>query len=223
MRRTYERGARARLSFSVGPHAPVNMADSMENAGSWTVSGSKEAMEVPKNFTKTWRTKYSAVQCSKGAISCGGFPPTFTSSILSAMFTGACGPPEKLSLALVPRSYVLRMIMKVAYGKTLTKCLSFMADLIEKTVAMTTRTNTRANENTAGADQGPDPGHVIGAGDLGHVKGARGHVNVTAGDNPAPVVETARHQAFLSLCFFFCYSLRGGWGPGRVTSLQLGS
>ena len=27
------------------------------------------------------------------------------SSILSAMFTGACGPPEKLSLALVPRSY----------------------------------------------------------------------------------------------------------------------
>ena len=139
------------------------------------------------------------------------------------MFTGACDPPEKLSLALVPRSYVLRMIMKVAYGKTLTKCLSFMADLIEKTVAMTTRTNTRANENTAGADQGPDPGHVIGAGDLGHVKGARGHVNVTAGDNPAPVVETARHQAFLSLCFFFCYSLRGGWGPGRVTSLQLGS
>ena len=24
-------------------------------------------------------------------------PPTFTASILSAMFTGACGPPEKLS------------------------------------------------------------------------------------------------------------------------------
>ena len=50
MRRTIERGAKARLSFSGGPHAPVNMADSMENAGSWTVSGSKEAMEVPKNF-----------------------------------------------------------------------------------------------------------------------------------------------------------------------------
>ena len=33
-----------------GPHAPVNMADRMENAGSWTVSGSREAMEVPKNF-----------------------------------------------------------------------------------------------------------------------------------------------------------------------------
>ena len=50
MRRTIERGAKARLSFSVGPHAPVNMADSMENTGSWTVSGSKEAMEFPKNF-----------------------------------------------------------------------------------------------------------------------------------------------------------------------------
>ena len=41
-RRTYERGTRARLSFSGGPHAPVNMAGSMENAGSWTVSGSKK-------------------------------------------------------------------------------------------------------------------------------------------------------------------------------------
>ena len=51
MRRTYERGTRARLSFSGGPHAPVNMAGSMENAGSWTVSGSKEAIGVSKNFT----------------------------------------------------------------------------------------------------------------------------------------------------------------------------
>ena len=34
--------------------------------------------------------------------------------ILSAMFTGACGPPEKLSLALVPLSNVLRMIVKLA-------------------------------------------------------------------------------------------------------------
>ena len=50
MRRTYERGTKARLSFSGGPHAPVNMVDNKENAGSWTISGSKEAMEVPKNF-----------------------------------------------------------------------------------------------------------------------------------------------------------------------------
>ena len=50
MRRTFERGTKARLSFSGGPHAPVNMADGMENAGSSTVSESKGAMEVPKNF-----------------------------------------------------------------------------------------------------------------------------------------------------------------------------
>ena len=50
MHRTYERCTKVRLSFSVTPQAPVNMADSMENAGSWTVSGSKEAMEVQKNF-----------------------------------------------------------------------------------------------------------------------------------------------------------------------------
>ena len=30
MRRTYEHVTKARLSFSGGPHAPVNMADSME-------------------------------------------------------------------------------------------------------------------------------------------------------------------------------------------------
>ena len=35
--------------------------------------------------------------------------------LLPAMFTGACGSPEKLSLVLVPRSYVLRMIVKLAY------------------------------------------------------------------------------------------------------------
>ena len=73
MRRTFECGAKARLSFSGGPHIPVNMADSMENAGRSTVSGSGEAMGVPKNFKdllKTWRRKYNAVQRSKRAISC---------------------------------------------------------------------------------------------------------------------------------------------------------
>ena len=68
MRRTFERGAKARLSFSDGPHAPVNMADSIENAGRSTVSGSKEKMEVSENF-KDLR-KLGAVQCSKRVISC---------------------------------------------------------------------------------------------------------------------------------------------------------
>ena len=50
MRRTYERCTKARLCFSGAPHVPVNMADSMENVGRSTVSGSKEAIEVPKNY-----------------------------------------------------------------------------------------------------------------------------------------------------------------------------
>ena len=72
----------------------------MENADSWTVSGSKEAMEVPKNLRKLGVrniAQYSAANVPFPAF----LAPTFRSSILSAMFTGACGPPEKLSLALV--------------------------------------------------------------------------------------------------------------------------
>ena len=34
---------------------------------------------------------------------------------MSAMFAGACGPPEKLSLVLMQRSCVLRMTAKLAY------------------------------------------------------------------------------------------------------------
>ena len=40
-----ECSAKAKLSFSGGQHAPVNMVDSMENVSSSTVSGSKEAMD----------------------------------------------------------------------------------------------------------------------------------------------------------------------------------
>ena len=41
MRRTYERGTKARLSFSGGPHAPVNMAESMED---WVNVGGKSRL-----------------------------------------------------------------------------------------------------------------------------------------------------------------------------------
>ena len=50
MHRTFEHAAKARLSFLTGHALPLNMVDSMENAGSWTVSVSKEVMEVQKNF-----------------------------------------------------------------------------------------------------------------------------------------------------------------------------
>ena len=71
MRRTFECGTKARPSFSGGPHASVNMADSIENAGSWTVSGSKEAMKVPKSFKDLRKrgvrniAQYSAANVSK--------------------------------------------------------------------------------------------------------------------------------------------------------------
>ena len=58
MRRASKRGTKTRFSFSGGPHTPVNMAGSIENAGSWTVSGSKEAMEVPKNFKDLRKLAY---------------------------------------------------------------------------------------------------------------------------------------------------------------------
>ena len=114
MRRTHERGTKVRLSFSGGPHTSVNMAKSMENAGSWTLSGSKEAMKVLKNF-KIATTCCSEVQRSKRAISYVFSPMTFTSSILCSMFTGACGPTEKLSRTLVPRLCILHMIVKLIY------------------------------------------------------------------------------------------------------------
>ena len=51
MCQTIECSTKARLSFSGGSHAPVSyMADSTENAGSWTASGSKEVIEGQKNF-----------------------------------------------------------------------------------------------------------------------------------------------------------------------------
>ena len=83
----------------------------MENDGSWTVSGSKEAMEVPKNFKDLRKlgvrniTQYSAADVP--------FPPFFPyqNSLLPYYppCLQVCGPPEKLSLAFVSYSYVLRM------------------------------------------------------------------------------------------------------------------
>ena len=117
MRRTFERATNARLSFSGGPHALVNMVDNMENAGSPIVSGSKEAMEVRWMYFKDWSTKYIAQHSTANMpFPAFVFPLTFTSSILFVIFTGTCGPPEELSLALVPRSYVVvLMIVKLAY------------------------------------------------------------------------------------------------------------
>ena len=96
--------------------APVNMADSMENVSSWTVSGSKEGMEVSKDSKDLLKcgiqniVQYSAANDPFPAF----FPPTFT-SIHTICHVYRCGPPEKLSLALVAHSYILRIIAKLTY------------------------------------------------------------------------------------------------------------
>ena len=64
MRRTYERGTQARLSFSGGPVTPVNMADSVEEVN---VGGKKTPQEMARllwlycaifhtpSFRKSWK------------------------------------------------------------------------------------------------------------------------------------------------------------------------
>ena len=71
-------------------------------------------MEVPKNFKDL--QKLGLQNTEQYIVAKVPFPPffsplTFTSSTLSTMFT------EKLSLALVPCSYILCMIMKLAYRR----------------------------------------------------------------------------------------------------------
>ena len=84
MRGTFEHGTKARVSFSGAPHASVNLAGSMENAGSSIVSGSKEAMDVLKNFKALQKlgVRNSAVLSAPSVPFPAFFPPTFTSSVL---------------------------------------------------------------------------------------------------------------------------------------------
>ena len=105
MRRTYARGTKARLSFSGGPHAPVNMGDSMEEVN---VGGKKKNAEdaIPETFAALYCVIFRTPSFRKSLKFFGTHiasldPETVelpAFSILSAMFAGACGPPGKLSL-----------------------------------------------------------------------------------------------------------------------------
>ena len=76
-----------------------------------------EAMEVQKNFKDLRKlgvqniAQYSATNVP--------FPADFSTEIhffhTIAMFIGMCGPPQKLSLALVPHPNILHIIMKLTY------------------------------------------------------------------------------------------------------------
>ena len=109
MHRMFTQGGKARLNFSGGPHPPVNMADSMENAGSWTVSWSKEAMGVPKNFKDLLKL---GIQ-NRAQQMCHFFTTIhFFYTIASTMFTGVCGPPDKLSLACTFCAWLWNLVIK---------------------------------------------------------------------------------------------------------------
>ena len=107
-------------SFSGGPHAPVNMADSMEEVN---VGAKKRRKWHSRNVCSAVLRYISYAKFRKSltlfGTSIASLDPETVQllafSILSAMFTGTCDPPEKLSLALVPPLNVLRMTVKLAY------------------------------------------------------------------------------------------------------------
>ena len=94
MCRTFERGAKARLSFSGRPHTSTNMADSMEvnvgtkNTGNGMFSVLHCAIFHMLSFHKSLKffgTSIASLDPETVQL------PAFY--ILSTMFTGACGPP----------------------------------------------------------------------------------------------------------------------------------
>ena len=117
MRRTYECGTKARLSLSGGPHTPVIMADGMEanvggeNYGKWQVCCAVlRYIFRTSSFRKS--LKFFGTSIASLDPETVDLPAFY---ILFVTFTGACGPPEKLSLALAPRSIVLHTIVKLTY------------------------------------------------------------------------------------------------------------
>ena len=87
MRRTYERGIKARLSFSGGPQAPVNMADSMEEVN---VGGKK--LTFAALYCAIFRSPSFRKSLKFFGTSIASLDPETVQlpafSILSAMFTG---------------------------------------------------------------------------------------------------------------------------------------
>ena len=135
MRRTYERGTKARLSFSGGPHAPVNMANSIEEANEGREKRSKwHSRNVCSAVQRyiSYATFSQILESLFFGTSIASLDPETVEQpafyILSAMFTGACGPSEKQSLVLVPRSNVLRMIVNWLILKTTSRvsCQTFV-------------------------------------------------------------------------------------------------
>ena len=111
MYRTYKRGTKARLSFSGGPYAPVNMADSMEEVN---VIGGK----MQKIQDSVCSALYNAL--FRRPVFCKSLK-FFRTSLIQKQLTChvymSMWPvwELKLRLALVPHSNILCMIVKLAY------------------------------------------------------------------------------------------------------------
>ena len=103
MRRTYERDTKARLSFYGRSECRWG-----KNARNTMFAVLYCAIFRTPRFCKPlkfFRTSIASLDPETVQL--------LPFSILSAMFTGARGPPEKLSLALAPRSNVLRMTVLI--------------------------------------------------------------------------------------------------------------
>ena len=105
------------FSFSGGPHAPVNMADSMEEVN---VGGKTQEIACFLCCTVLYFVcQVFANPCEFFGTSIASLDPETVQLLTptSAMFTGVWSPPEKLNLGLVPHSYmyILHMIVELAY------------------------------------------------------------------------------------------------------------
>ena len=86
----------------------------MWNAGSWTVSGSKEAMEFPKNFK--YLRKRGVQQRSQRAISCDTFSTDIHFFHTIRHIYGSVWPAREAKPRFGTWSYVLRKIVTLAHS-----------------------------------------------------------------------------------------------------------
>ena len=117
MRRTFKRSTKARLSFPGGPHVPVNMVDSMEKPLVGLLLDSKRRWNSWRISRICENLVYKIKRCTTH-LTCHFLRFCFFTNIhffnTIRHVNRSMLPPDKLSLALVSRSYVLRMIVKLA-------------------------------------------------------------------------------------------------------------
>ena len=102
-------------SFSGRPHASVNMADSMEEVN----VGEKKSKVCCAALRYISYAKFSQnLEVLWDFHRLFGSRNSPTTGILHTVrhVYRACGPPEKLSLTLVPRLNILRMLVTLAYS-----------------------------------------------------------------------------------------------------------